>query len=189
LVDTPAGAADVQFPWEHPLFAELPSYIREQLEHGRNFSEAIHGAAFLYNLMLAEKRGAEDLVEHYRGRIVEWAEVVEARAAGLRDWDRRRFWQLVATTGARVTPQTRIFIDAWLGIALGGDPATSARRDAARRLVGDRERALKRGLSRLDNPRALELWNGAAGTGALDYRWRPSRVILRDIHQGLSDED
>jgi hypothetical protein len=55
-----------------------------------------------------------------------------------------------------------------------------------RKLVGDRERALKRGLSRLDNPRALELWNGAAGTAALDYRWRNARVILEDVRDGLS---
>lgn len=188
LVDSPGGPADIDFPWEHPLFADFPTPIREQLEHGRNFSEAIHGAAYLYNLMLAERRGAGELVKHYQGLIAEWAEAVEARGGGLRDWDRRRFWQLVATAGARVTPQTRMFIDAWLQLALAGASA-NATGEPARRLVGERERALKRGLSRLDNARALELWNGAAGTAALDYRWRPSRVILRDIHQGLSRED
>ena len=136
--------------------------------------------------MLAEKRNAEERVEEYTGLLNEWFDEIEARGAGLQDWDRTRFWQLVVTAGARVSPQTRMFIDGWLGLALKGDRSATTAVNA-RQLVGNRERALKRGLSRLDNPRALELWSGAAGTGALDYRWAPTRVILRDIRQGLSE--
>ena len=188
LVDSPGAAADVDFPWEHPNYGEFPGHIREQLQHARNFSEAIHGAAYLYNLMLAEKRGAEDLVEQYRECLAEWTDEVKARARDLLEWDRRRFWELVDLAGARVTPQTRLFVNAWLDLALSDDLPAAALAEPARRLVGDRERALKRGLSRLDNSRALELWNGAAGTGALDYRWRQARVILRDITAVLGGE-
>jgi len=188
LVDSEGAEADVEFPWQHPLYAAFPSPLQELLAHARNFSEVIHGAAFLYNLMLAEMRKADKLVEEYTGLLNEWWDQVEARGATLREWDRTRFWQLVVTTGARVSPQTSAFIDAWLGLALGGDcRATTG--SAARQLVSTRERTLKRGLSRLDNPRALELWSGAAGTGALDYRWRPTRIILRDIRHGLSEEE
>lgn len=45
----------VPFAWEHPQYIEFPQSIREKLEHARNFSEIMHGAALLYNLMLAEK--------------------------------------------------------------------------------------------------------------------------------------
>ncbi len=189
LIDNDRGAADVAFPWEHPLFAEFPSLVREQLDHARNFSEAIHGAAYLYNLLLAEKRGSTELTDQYRDAIAEWAELVEGRGAALRDWDRRRFWQIVIESGARVTPQTKLFIDAWLEIAVSSSVSAAATGEAARRLIGDRERALKRGLSRLDNARALELWSGAAGTAALDYRWPRARVVLEDVQAGLSGGD
>jgi hypothetical protein len=184
LVDNEHTSADVDFPWEHPLFADFPGPILEQLHHARNFSEAIHGAAYLYNLMLAEKRASEELVDQYRKLLDDWAELVAGRADELRSWNRRRFWQLVVTAGARITPQTRLFIDTWLELAVS--PETIPLSDKARKLVGDRERALKRGLSRLDNPRTLELWNGAAGTAALDYRWRNARVILEDVRNGLA---
>lgn len=187
LIDADGAEAEVDFPWEHPLHAEFPSPLQELLKHARNFSESIHGAAYLYNLMLAEQRKAEELVDEYTGLLDEWWDEIDARGAALQDWDRSRFWQLVASAGARVSPQTRMFIDGWLGLTLKGD-RTSTTSPAARRLVGNRERALKRKLSRLDNPRALELWSGAAGTGALDYRWGPTRVILRDIRQGLEGE-
>jgi len=187
LVDGEGASADVTFPWEHPRFGEFPGHIRDQLEHGRNFSEAIHGAAFLYNLMLAEKRDKDDLITQYKRLLDEWAELVRARADVLRSWDRRRFWELVIAAGARVTPQTRLFIDSWLELAVSSEPMPSvASSGKARSLVGDRERSLKRGLSRLENTRALELWNGAAGTAALDYRWRNARVILDDVGKSLS---
>ena len=188
LVDSDGAEADVDFPWEHPLSAEFPSPLQELLAHAQNFSEAIHGAAYLYNLMLAEKRKADDLVGVYTELLGEWWDGIEERGGSLHDWDRTRFWQLVAGAGARVSAQTKTFIDGWLGLALKGDrDATTGA--AARQLVGNRERTLKGRLSRLDDPRALELWSGAAGTGALDYRWRPTRVILRDIRQGLAEEE
>jgi hypothetical protein len=187
LVDSERASADVAFPREHPQFAEFPDHIRTQLEHGRNFSEAIHGAAYLYNLMLAEKRGSDELVTQYQELLGEWAELVIGRVDALRGWDRRRFWQLVITAGARVTPQTRLFIDSWPELAVSAESPQSLQASGkARALVGERERALKRGLSRLDNARALELWNGAAGTAALDFRWRNARVILEDVRSGMS---
>lgn len=189
LVDNDNGPAEVDFPWEHPLLSEFPSAIMEQLHHAQNFSEAIHGAAFLYNLMLAEKRESKKLVRDYRDRLNEWSELVDSRAEVFKSWDRKRFWQLILGSGARITPQTRLFIDSWLDIASSGKSGPLiASNTKARNLIRDRERALKRGLARLDNDRALELWNGAAGTGALDYRWGQALVILKDIRDGLGAE-
>ena len=60
----------------------------------------------------------------------------------------------------------------------------------ARELITDREHGLKRVRARIGNPRALELWNGAAGTAQLDYRWgRPVKVLLNDILKPLVEGD
>ena len=39
----------------YPQQDQFPTNIRNQLTHAQNFSDVIHGAALLYNLMLAEK--------------------------------------------------------------------------------------------------------------------------------------
>ena len=59
---------------------------------------------------------------------------------------------------------------------------------SARDLIHHRERRLKRTLARLDNPRALETWSGAAGTQQLSYRWQQAQIILQDILRGLGKE-
>jgi hypothetical protein len=188
LVDSGQQAEPVSFPWEHPLFAEFPAPIREQLEHGRNFSEAVHGAALLYNLMLAEQVKNDERIDDYRARLQEWAEVLEQRSNAFARWDRGRFWEIVKGTGT-ITQPTRLFIDTWLNMALLPSTAkTIADCEQARRLIREREQLLKRGLARLNNPRAQELWNGEAGTAQLNYRWRVSQVIVLDILKGLAGE-
>jgi hypothetical protein len=46
---------------------------------------------------------------------------------------------------------------------------------------------LKGSQSRLDSPRALERWSGAAGTRPLDYRWRVTSRIIADIQEAQTD--
>jgi hypothetical protein len=65
------------------------------------------------------------------------------------------------------------------------DPAGVSDSRSARDLIRQRERRLKGKLSRLDNARSLELWNGAAGTGRLVYRWGVAQTMLIDIMEGL----
>ena len=96
---------------------------------------------------------------------------------------------MVVSGGGGVTTPTRLFIDAWLNIALGQRAETVADDGAARQLVHERERLLKRGYARLDNQRALENWGGASGVGQLDYRWLPvARDTIEDIQEGLGKE-
>ena len=51
----------------------------------------------------------------------------------------------------------------------------------ARSMISDRERALKGAQARLSNRRALELWNGDAGTAPLSYRWSNVRTLVADV--------
>jgi hypothetical protein len=177
---------DVDYPWQHPRLTEFPSRLREQLDHARNFSDAIHGAALLYNLMLAEKAPREPEIELYRDQLKEWHRQMGEHHATFAQWDRAQFWRLLDSTGAHITPQTRSFIDTWLDIARSSRDVAAEERP--RGLVQARERALKRAQARLDNPRALEQWGGASGTRPLNYRWPVAKTMISDIQTGLVRE-
>lgn len=187
LIDQGLETDEIDFIWMHPQYSVFPKQIHEHLEHGRNFSEAIHGAALLYNLMLAEQSNRVELVDRYRDALLEWYFRLDNLAEQLTQWDRRRFWEIVISGGARVSNPTRLFIDTWLDIATSTSIVRQFADDiAARRLIHNRERFLKRGLARLDNVRARELWSGNAGTNRLNYRWKVAQVIVSDIIKGLS---
>lgn len=190
LVDCGRLTHRVSFPWEHEQYKDFPSRVREQLYHALNFSEAAHGAPLLYNLMLAEAKEDEELANGYGAWLSEWAESLKARQAELSNWSRSEFWEMVASTGSRVAPTARAFIDSWLDMAL--DSKTAARvaeNEDARRLILDRELTLKGSLARLRNQSALELWNEASGTYRIDYRWGNAQTIVADILRSLEGED
>lgn len=142
---------------------------------------AMHGAVILYNLMLAELRQDEELVEIYQSAMEDWQAEIDTCAAELYAWDRRQFWQLVHGAGAIPWP-TRRFVDGWLDLVLAGG---STAHPPARALVREREAGLKGGRSRIESRRHLEIWSGAAGLAPLDFRWRVARRIVDDIQRGL----
>jgi len=188
LVDRGVMTEPVEFPWEHSQYGDFPLHIKEQLEHARNFSEAIHGAALLYNLMLAEKAAAAELTEDYRRQLEEWYFRKNERKTAFMSWDRQRFWSIVESSGQLVRHPTKHFINTWLEIALHSEEVkTVIDNERTRRLIHERERALKNNLARLDNQRALELWTGAAGSSQLNYRWPVTQRIVSDILRGMAE--
>lgn len=177
---------EVEFAWD--LNEGVPAALLEQLVHGRNFSETIHGAQLLYNLILAELRQWSELVEEYRKLLDDWQKKLEGRWQELQSWDRRRFWQIVHQGNPRLSSRAQSFVNQWLDLVLGGGldfdfPAASP----ARQLILHRETQLKGGLARLRNERARELWPGAAGAGQLELRWNSARRIVSDILTGLGE--
>lgn len=186
LVDRGYETENTSFPWQHPQYAHFPDHIREQLKHGRNFTMAIHGAALLYNLMLAEQAEREDLILNYRERLNKWSSQLKKPIDVLVHWDRIRFWETVVSDGDKISNSTRLFVNSWLDIAISPSRVKHVVEDKdARQLIHNRERSLKKGLARLDNKRALELWSGNAGTRYLTYRWEITQRIVADILQGL----
>jgi hypothetical protein len=174
----------VGFAWELP--SALPPSLREQLDHGENFSQIMHGAQLLYNLMLAERANREEKIGEYRKLLSSWWQTVQARHSEWRQWNRPRFWQIVYRGNPRVSSRARRFTNDWMTLVLAaGEEAGVVESDAARRLVELREVQLKVGLARLRNERALELWPGAAGAGQLDLRWPAAQRIVTDILAGL----
>ncbi len=173
----------VAFPWDHPATEDLPPKPAAALTHAHNFSQLIHGAALLYNLILAEKSQWEEGVDDYRFRLAAWWDQTIERADAFAQWDREAFWAFLARTGARITPQTRSFVDTW---RTWFDQATRIEslidKGAVRDLIIARERRLKGKRARIGDQRAMETWSGASGTGQLDYRWnRPVAGYLNDL--------
>ena len=188
LVRQEAAPAATEFAWQSEQYGGFPPEIRLRVDHARCFSEAINGAAQLYNLMLAEASGRAESVEEYKRSIGEWADLVDDRRGALSAWDYDEFWRVLDRAEARIPIRTRQFVMHWLSRAFSLPDVRSVADDRElRTLIQNRERTLKRSQARLDNPRALELWSGAAGTGRLDYRWGVSRDILTDILEGSND--
>lgn len=186
---------DVSFAWEHPAAATAPPAVREHLDHARTFSEVMHGAALLYNLLLAEEveslRSAggqlvvdEDMTDHYRQALFGWVAMMDARTADHDRWHRAAFWDLATAHNPRIPYHTRLFVDRWLDLALDRPDAIPDDPEA-RTLVRNREIQVKRGLARLNSARQLERWSGASGTGRLDYRFGNVRLMLDDIIAGI----
>lgn len=183
---------DASTPWDHPAASETTDELRSWLNHGRLFSEVMHGAALAYNLMLAERAsqaglsiGEDDLEDRYQTEIQDWVTEMEAHAHGLQNWDISQLWQIVTTANQRIPYTARAFADRWI---------METRRDAyrvaglpqdIRSLISDRERRLKKGKARLHHHRALEMWSGRSGLARLTYRWGTAQTMIADIHRGL----
>ena len=177
---------DVPYVWELPQVAAAPEHIARWVVHMRNFSEAMHGGALLYNLMLAQLDAREKRIEEYIERLGTWRAVMDSRQHELAEWDRHAFWGLVQVSGVGVGPRTRSFVDAWLEIVLVERRRAGLANDAdARALIERREEQLKGGRARLSSKGALENWSGWSGASQMSYRWGIASRILADIYEGL----
>jgi len=188
---------EVRFVWMHPQYNEFDPHIKLRLDHARNFSEIMHGAAWLYNVMLSEeiskltnKPEQNDLVETYRQKILEWHKNIKSESARFSSWDKKMFWEIVTEQNPRVPNATKTFCMQWINYTINSDSSFNefVGNVSIRSLIKDRERLLKKENARLSNNRALEAWRGDSGTGQLDYRWRIARIMVNDILAGLKQE-
>jgi hypothetical protein len=180
---------DADFVWQLSFVAELPQKIRESLEHARNYSEIMHGAPLLYNLILAEQERWDEGIEDYRGRFAEWTSLIAGRSSIFQAWKRARFWELARAANHRISCPTYDFSNTWWDFVLAGDAAKLRDNPTVRALIRDREHKLKKNLARIGNPRARELWTGDSGSAQLEYRWGISQQLLEDIFKGLEAPD
>ena len=136
---TPGAPSAVAFPWLHPRLGGASSQIRRQLELAAAFSDVMHGASLLYNLLLAQRRRFEPLADELTTQLEQWADSVDPAAAKL-DWI--EFWHIASEGNPGISPATRAFVEGWftralaLGAGVAGDPAT-------RRMIERRERQTK----------------------------------------------
>jgi hypothetical protein len=177
------------FAWHHPHCTELPKKLQETLLHAQNLSELMHGASLLYNLILAEQASWSDGVEDYRTRFSEWVQNLAVRSNAIREWNQEQFWKIAHAGNPRISNPTREFINTWWALVLSGSPALLRESGNARRLIGEREKRLKKNLARINNARAQELWNGDSGSAQLEFRWQIAQRLLTDIFNGLEAKD
>lgn len=181
-------------PWYDSSALVADGEPRVVLDHAELFSFGMHGAALLYNLLLAERYEASGFdtitapVEHYRTRLSDWQLDRDRLSARLTEWDRRDFWRVILSRNPRVAAASRRFVDEWLDLAItsSDDLAISA---ASRDFITRREATHKRSQARLRNDKLLSSWQGASGAGALVFRWPEIQRIMLDIHEGLERMD
>jgi len=178
-------------PWDDPVCHTAAPEVLKTLEHARLFSLAMHGASFLYNLMIAELYVAaghtriERPVERYRDRLQEWAQECQRHSKALSAWDRGAFWQHILAVNPQVRPVTRAFLTTWFNRVCSLDVGQAADDKTLRQLICRRERSQKGSQSRLTNDRLLASWSGKSGTRRLIYRWGQVNRLVQDLHDGL----
>lgn len=175
------------YPWP-----EISAVTFPIIGHAELFSGLIHGAALLYNLLVAEEYDADpsltrfdNMSDLYTKRIDDWHQNFLASARPrLTSWDRDGFWQVVADQNPNVSQPTKIFVNVLLDriLALSAD-ARLYESEPLRDWVRTREKR-KGKQSRLLNPKMRAAWSGAAGTGRLDFRWGTVKTIVGDIQRG-----
>lgn len=176
--------------WElgDEVLGGLSKRSRNLIEMAKRFSLAMNGASLLYNLMLAEQAERPETEDDFRQRIERWCDEVDATRAALREWREHLpdFWQIAGESNPRV-PSTleRHFVEHWTDLALSHSASELVMSDAARRLVGDRERQLKRSHARLGNASALQDWGGSSGAARLNFRWPFAANLINDIVDGI----
>ena len=193
LVDS-APDADSDAPWFDLSARAASGEPRAALDHAELFSFGMHGAALLYNLLLAEKYEAAGFdtmsapVDRYRDRLSGWELDRSRLSERLREWDRGDFWRLVLARNPRVAGASRRFVDDWLSLVTADtDDLTGS--VASRDFIARREASHKRSQARLSNQKLLASWQGASGAGALVFRWPQIQRIVLDIHKGLEQAD
>jgi hypothetical protein len=171
-------------PWLHHQFMQFPTPIRALLGHARLFTDAIEGAARLYNLCLAELRQDDVLALEHRDALGDWR--TRCDLDGIRGWSLDGLWEETLGQDHTITPQTRRFVTSWVDRVreTGGVVAEDAQ---GRQLVRSRERSLKGHRSRFDNRGALAQWSGSSGVGRLVYRWPTARGFLGDLLPALAE--
>lgn len=170
--------------WDQPWIDDTPYSLRQATELARQFSMLTHGAAILYNLMLAELEHSDQLAEDRRADLETWQQVVANDAV----WDSPHFWAVARSITPRISSATQAFADTWCTSAPGSSDITSDPK--LRALIERREVSLKGARAKLVNPKARQDWRGdfAFGMGLLEYNWSNARQIIRDIQEGLGSD-
>lgn len=176
----------VNAPWEHPNQRDFRSDQRELLRHARLFSSVTHGAATLYNLMLAELVDSEDLETAHTESGKQWLEQLESELGDIAAWfrDIPSFWTAVEHETHVIGASTFAFVEQWVATVLEyRDQLLDSK--AARQLIKSREMEKKKGNSRFTNARVRDQWGGSSGMRPMVYRWPNVQTYVADMAAAL----
>ena len=178
LIHHPPGNLP-NYVWDVDNLNTAPAQLAELTDHARRFHTAIHGAALVYNLLLARKAGRDDLTANYEAGLDQWRTELQATAA-LQGWSRTDWWATIHRRNPRLRPITRSFVDRWIDLISADIDLANSK--AAADLISTRERQIKGGRARLVNQSALDRWSGGSGLSRLDFRWTVGRRHLQDLY-------
>ncbi|RJN32956.1 hypothetical protein D3250_03885 [Nesterenkonia natronophila] len=180
-------------PWEDSAAVAAQGQPQRLLRHAQQFSDTMHGAQLLYNLLIAESynnagfTNEEGRREHFEEQLRQWSWRYAA-SQGFGEWDLDDFFASVtAVRGLRVNRGSERFVRDWVEVLQGVEPAAVATSAEARGLVRKREHRNKGVMARIGNPKRLASWGGSSGAGRYTYRWPYVLTILGDIHAGLAE--
>ncbi|WP_156024795.1 DUF6361 family protein [Smaragdicoccus niigatensis] len=184
----------MRYAWEYPLASEFPSHTNYVMHLGRDLDRFIHGARILYNYLCAVQMPPTDKkdewIERYRSAMEAWSAELSAEPVSAERLDQLNGWALFQMANRRASQgalarwrSTYRFIKDW-ETCLGRGTSLLANSVAAD-LITRREKALKPGRARLNNPDKLRVWLGASGYFRFDYNWAVCDRLLTDIHRGL----
>lgn len=188
---SPTTSADA--PWEDPSLIQAPPELSRVVGHARIFSGVIHGAALLYNLLVAERclelgiTQTGEKTKEYEEKLDDWTKGLQDLGQPTSSWSLDEFWHLVTLVNPGIPTPTRRFINEWIALVLSSGGSDVGTNKVARQLVSTRERHLKSGRSRLTNERLILEWTGSSGADPLTFRWQQVKVLLRDISAGRKE--
>ena len=176
--------------WDEPDALGASGDLGETVKLARRFSLHVEGIPLLYNLMLAKERqrkydrdqeNAQGWVQDYTKRWERWAEE-EARQA---PFDGHELSAWLACHGHRYPIGQERFISAWTKRLATIGPKVAKDDFELRKLIADREYALKKGRSRFKNAKRLLHWHGRSGVGRMHFNWPQARQMRLDLHESL----
>ena len=180
-----------RYAWEDPDAAVATGRVSNALDEARRFAVAMHGAALLYNVLLAERAGKlgisehEQRRDHYAEQLEEWCREVESSDLG--SWDLNQLWTLVTEQERPAAARTLSFVTDWVALTLKRISHGLADDPHARALIMNREVFQKGSQARLRNDRLMRQWGGASGSARLNFRWPVVMRLLDDIARGRED--
>lgn len=174
-----------ELPWDYPVGESPPAVARAWLRDAMLFSLVHQGGVLLFDLMLAEKLNDDAHEEEYSNRLAKWSNDIAAAKPDLSLWDRASMWRRLYRANPRLRPRAREFADRWFELVSTQGGGSIQDRPDARRLVRERERALKGARARLSYAEARDRRRGYPFAGRLDYRWTQVKRISADILSAL----
>ena len=189
LVEKGSRRPDVaQFAWDDNEVNAAMGQVRDAVNEARRFAVAMHGAALLYNVLLAERAEELGMTRHdgqrdyFADLLDQWSG--EVQASDLGSWNLEGLWALVMEQGRQASPLTYRFVTDWVNLVRSPSGRELASDQTARTLIREREIHQKRGQARLTNDRLMRQWGGASGSGRLNFRWPVVARLLNDIADG-----
>ena len=172
-------------PWDHPTAESAPDETRAWLKDAQLFSLVHQGGVLLFDLMLAELMEDEARRSEYSDRLDIWSGAIAAAASALQSWDRASMWRRLNSANPRLRPSTREFADRWFDLVSTTEGGPIQDRQETRRIVRERERALKGQRARLSYVQARDPRRGYPFAEPLEYRWTQVKTISADILSAL----